>query len=96
MNEGMKNPGHTVTICNRQSVLLTGVEDVLNFDEGAVVLATTLGTLAIEGEGLHIKQMNVDSREFGIEGKISSLVYLDKRSRRRGLFHRSGNMEHSR
>ncbi len=89
MNEGMKLTGHTVTICNRQSVLLTGVEDVVNFDEGAVVLATVQGTLAIEGEGLHIKQMNVDSREFGIEGKISSLCYLDKRSRRRGLFQRS-------
>lgn len=95
MNEGMKNTGHNVTICNRQSVLLTGIEDVLNFDEGAVVLATTEGTLAIEGEGLHIKQMNVDSREFGIEGKITSLCYLDKRSRRRGLFRR-GDTERSR
>ena len=88
MNES-KHTGHSVTICDRQSVLLTGIEDVLNFDEGAVVLATTLGTLAIEGEGLHIKQMNVDSREFGIEGKIFSLCYMDKRSRRRGLFQRS-------
>ncbi|MBQ8289018.1 MAG: hypothetical protein IJX76_09695, partial [Clostridia bacterium] len=40
----------------------------------------------IEGEGLHIKQMNVDSREFGIEGKINSLCYLDKRPRGRGLW----------
>ena len=88
MNEGIKANGHTVTVCGRQSVLLTGVVDVINFDEGAVVLATTEGTLAIEGEGLHIKQMNVDSREFGIEGKIHSLCYLDKRSRKRGLFHR--------
>ena len=95
MNEGITHTGHTVTICGRQSVLLTGVEDVINFDEGAVVLATLQGTLAIEGEGLHIKQMNVDSREFGIEGKIHSLCYLDKRSRRRGLFHR-GDTEHSR
>lgn len=95
MNEGIKLAGHNVTICNRQSVLLTGIEDVLNFDEGAVVLATTQGTLAIEGEGLHIKQMNVDSREFGIEGKIISLCYLDKRSRGKGLFRR-GDTERSR
>ena len=89
MNEGVnKTAGHTVTICNRQRVLLTGVEDVINFDERAVVLATLQGTLAIEGEGLHIKQMNVDSREFGIEGKIYSLCYLDKRSRKRGIFSR--------
>ena len=86
MNEGHPKPAHTVTIEDRGCVLLTGVEDVISFDEGAVVLSTVAGTLAIEGEGLHIKQMNVDSREFGIEGKINSLCYLDKRPRGRGLW----------
>ncbi len=90
MNEGIpfvsKGSAHTVTLKSRAEVLLTGVEDVIRFDEGAVVLSTTEGTLAIEGESLHIKQMNVDSREFGIEGKIHALCYLDKRPRGRGLW----------
>ncbi len=86
MNEGISKSAHTLTLTDRTSVLLTGVEDVIRFDEGAVVLATVAGTLAIEGEALHIKQMNVDSREFGIEGKIHSLGYLDKRPRGRGLW----------
>ncbi|MBQ7355526.1 MAG: YabP/YqfC family sporulation protein [Clostridia bacterium] len=86
MIEGTPKSAHTLTVIDRSSVLLTGVEDVIRFDEGAVVLSTVAGTLAIEGEGLHIKQMNVDSREFGIEGKINSLGYLDKRARGRGLW----------
>ncbi len=77
---------HTVTLVDRCDLALTGVEDVIRFDEGAVVLATTEGTLAVEGEGLHIKQMNVNSREFGIEGKITSLCYLEGRPRGRGLW----------
>ncbi|MBQ8289171.1 MAG: YabP/YqfC family sporulation protein, partial [Clostridia bacterium] len=49
MNEGHPKTAHTVTIEDRGSVLLTGVEDVISFDEGAVVLSTVAGTLAIEG-----------------------------------------------
>ena len=77
---------HRVTLCDRKSVSLTGVEDVISFDESAVVLSTNHGTLAIEGEGLHILQMNVDSKEFGIHGKICSLCYVERRARGRGLF----------
>ncbi len=89
MNEGQKSAGprHTLTLKGRAELLLTGVEDVIRFDEGAVVLSTADGTLAIEGEALHIQQMNVDSGEFGIEGKIGSLCYLEERRGRRGLWH---------
>lgn len=87
MNESFKESGngHSVVIRDRKSVLLTGIEDVVSFDETAVVLSAVAGTLAIEGEGLHILQMNVDSKEFCIEGKICALSYLDKRPRGRGL-----------
>lgn len=91
MNEGISKIAHTLTLTDRSRLLLTGVEDVIRFDEGAVVLATVAGTLAIEGEGLHIKQMNIDSREFAIEGKIGSLCYLDKRSKKRGLWKSGGD-----
>ena len=88
MNEPFKEAkgNHQVTIRDRKSVTLTGIEDVISFDETAVVLSTVEGTLAIEGEGLHILQMNVDSKEFCIEGKICALSYLDRRPRGRGLF----------
>lgn len=88
MNEPFKEVSsiHQVVIRDRKSVTLTGIEDVISFDETAVVLATAEGTLAIEGEGLHILQMNVDSKEFGIDGKICALSYLDRRPRGRGLF----------
>lgn len=85
MNEGQSRGAHTVIIRDRAGVLLTGVEDVIRFDESAVVLSTVEGVLAIEGEGLHIKQMNMESREFGIEGKIHALSYPEGRPRPRGF-----------
>ena len=88
MNESAKTGSglHEVTVRDRKSVCLTGVEDVISFDETAVVLSTTHGTLAIEGEGLHILQMNVDSKEFRIDGKVCALNYIDRRQRGKGLF----------
>lgn len=88
MNESAKlgAVAHEVTVRDRKSVALTGIEDVISFDETAVVLATTHGTLAIEGEGLHILQMNVDSKEFRIDGKVCALSYIDRRPKGRGLF----------
>ena len=88
MNESAKAGAvlHEVIVRDRNSVSLTGIEDVISFDETAVVLSTTHGTLAIEGEGLHILQMNVDSKEFRIEGKVCALNYIERRQRGKGLF----------
>lgn len=88
MNESSKAGAglHEVIVRDRKSVCLTGIEDVISFDETAVVLSTTHGTLAIEGEGLHILQMNVDSKEFRIDGTVCALNYIDRRQRGRGLF----------
>lgn len=82
---GGENKGHSLHIENRAHMALTGIEDVISFDERSVVLASTLGVLTIDGEDLHIIKMNVDSKELGIEGKINGISYIDKPMRRSGL-----------
>ena len=84
--ENAKQMQHTLFLEGRQRLSLSGIEDVISFDETVVVLSTTQGTLAIEGEGLHILQMNVDSKEFRIEGKVCALNYIERRQRGKGLF----------
>ncbi len=83
--QGSENKGHTVLIENRARMALTGIEDVISFDEKSVVLASTTGVLTIDGDDLHIVRMSVDSKELGIEGKINGLSYIDKPIRRSGL-----------
>lgn len=77
--------GHSLNVENRARMALTGIEDVISFDERTVVLASTVGVLTVDGEDLHIIKMNVDSKELGIEGKINGLSYIDKPMRRSGL-----------
>ena len=75
-----------ITIENRKSMTVTAVDDVISFDESSVVLGSALGVISIEGEGLHIRKMNVEGGEVIIEGRINSLTYIDKAIRRSGLF----------
>jgi sporulation protein YabP len=69
---------HALTLANRQEGTLTGVLDVQSFDEEEVMLLTEAGKLKIQGEHLHIRNLNLEQGEVELEGKVNSLVYLSK------------------
>jgi len=80
---------HTLNLENRENLLLTGIVEVLGFDETNLMLETTLGVLAIDGQGLHIAKLNVDNGEMHVEGRIVGLYYIDKTEKpKRKLFGR--------
>ncbi len=60
---------------DRASVSITGVSDVINFDESSVVLETSGGVLSIDGQELHIVNLNVDSGEISISGSVNGIIY---------------------
>ena len=70
---------HTLSLKGRSELTLFGVEDVLEFDETAITCRTTLGELVIEGSSLHIFGFSAEKGELSIQGKISALVYEDKK-----------------
>lgn len=82
----MKN--HTLALENRTSAALTGVSEVLAFDENQVILSTDHGEITLNGEGLHVKRLMLEEGQLTVEGKIDGIFYT-QRSRRRGLFHRT-------
>lgn len=69
---------------NRNRLNVTGVEDVLSFDEQTITALTTLGLLIIKGNDLHLNQFSLDSTELSVEGDIISLQYNDKQTSRKG------------
>lgn len=62
---------------NREKLTVTGVEDVLSFDDQIVIIDTQLGLLTIKGDDLRINELNLDSSEVVIEGEIFNLGYSD-------------------
>lgn len=63
---------------NREKLKITGVKDVLSFDDLIVILETDLGMLTIKGENLRINKLSLDTSEVNIDGTINSLNYSEK------------------
>lgn len=68
---------HKLTLDQRNRLTMTGVTEVVSFDESAVILRTGLGTLAVQGRGLQLKTLTTDGGQVAVEGEICSLAYQE-------------------
>ena len=66
---------HRIVLDERARLSVTGVSDVLSFDEDRIVMYTVKGELTVVGEGLHIGKLSLDTGELCVEGKVSDLSY---------------------
>ena len=74
---------------NRNKLNISGVQDVLSFDDQVVIIETDLGLLTVKGENLKINKLSIDTEEVIIEGEINNLGYSDhhtKKDQEGGLF----------
>ena len=63
---------------NRNKLNISGVLDVLSFDDQVVVVETELGLLNVKGEELRISKLSIDTGEVIVEGEIYNLAYSDR------------------
>lgn len=62
---------------NREKLSISGVLDVLSFDDQVVIVETELGLLTVKGENLRINKLSIDTSEVIIEGEIYNLAYSE-------------------
>ena len=67
---------------NREKLTISGVIDVLSFDDQIVILETELGMLNIKGDDLRINKLSIDTQDVIIEGNIGSLTYNEKEEKK--------------
>ena len=77
---------HKLILTERKSMTMTGVTEVVSFDENTVVLGTTLGTLVIHGENLQLKNLSLEGGQVAVEGTITAFIY--EQSRKSGALRR--------
>lgn len=80
---------HSLSLENRKCAALTGVQEVLAFDENQVILLTESGEIALTGENLHVTRLMLEEGQLTVEGRLDGIFYTHKSPRRR-LFGRGG------
>lgn len=73
---------HKLSLNERKNLTMTGVTEVVSFDETCVVLHTGLGTLEIQGQDLQLKALSLDGGQVAVDGHICALYYEEPRNQR--------------
>lgn len=77
MAQQMNAKKHMVQIENRERLTATGVERVDFFSEELITAQTADGRLNVKGEGLYIENLNSDTGELLVKGRIIAMSYAD-------------------
>lgn len=91
MEEKIISRQHKIMMQNRSQGSITGIQDVVSFDENQIVLDTDMGLLTIKGKELHVSRLTLEKGEVDLTGSIDSLVYSSNAAYRKSgesLFNR--------
>ena len=65
-----------VIIEGRKKLNISGVRDVISFDDETILLDTALGKMTVKGEEIHISNFNTETGDLSAEGQIHAVVYM--------------------
>lgn len=74
---------HRLMMEDRGKISITGIVDVVSFDENQVVLDTDKGLLTIKGKDLCVSRLTLDKGEADVDGQADSLVYSSNEALRK-------------
>ena len=82
----MSDTRRILCLTDRCELKVTGVKEVVSFDENGAQLITENGELYVDGEGIRISNLNSDSQEVFITGRIDAMSYAEiNQSKRHGI-----------
>ena len=82
---------HRLMMIHRGTLSITGIRNVVSFDEIQIILDTDMGLLTIKGKDLHVSRLTLEKGEIDVDGTVDSLVYSSNESYRKSgesLFNR--------
>ena len=88
MGDERIQPPHRLTLDNRRQLTVTGVTEVVSFDDCAVILRTDLGTLVVQGKELQLKNLSLDGGQVAVDGTVCALIYEEPRGKGLGRLFR--------
>lgn len=88
MEEKIKKQPHTLIIESRSRLSLSGVTEIGSYDEESLTVYTDFGEITVAGEGLKVTVMNTETGMVSADGKINSVKFSDRTSKRMSLMSR--------
>jgi len=68
---------HRITVEEREDITVTGVTEVISFDEESIVCDTHMGVMVIHGSNFHITRLDLEAGVIEAKGNIDSLEYTE-------------------
>lgn len=65
-----------IIVEGRKHIEISGVKDVLSFDDETLLLDSVMGKITVKGEGMHIENFNSESGDLTASGKVHAVVYM--------------------
>ncbi len=81
-------PAHALTLTERETLSVTGVQEIDRFDEQLVVMRTVKGELSVHGAGLKVDLLDKSGGALRLSGAIDELVYSRSRDGKGGFWSR--------
>lgn len=78
---------HSLSMSNRQDLEMTGVSNVVSFNEEEILATTDWGDLMIKGASLNVEVLDLTTGDLRISGNVTALVYSNRTSAK-GFFRR--------
>ena len=66
---------HRLSLNERKELTVTGVTEVVSFDEETAVMKTSLGALTVHGRQLQLKNLSTNGGQVEVSGTVSALIY---------------------
>jgi len=91
MENKLSAKDHKLVLLNQEQMELTGISRVESFNPEEILLETEMGLVAIKGEDLDIRNLNLEQSLVEIVGLVTDIIYTGEKSLgqgRKGLFER--------
>lgn len=87
MNSEKNERIHEISVNMRRKMELSGVSEVISFDDESANFRTVCGDMCVEGKGIRIGVLDTERGVVTLEGRIDAIIYSDdEEPRRQGLF----------
>lgn len=76
---GQTQKHHELKIGQRKELSVSGIKEVVSFDEACVILRSECGEMSIEGNALRVGVLDTERGVVTLSGRIDGVYYTDDR-----------------